>query len=392
MIVSYFVSQKFFRGLYQEIARWKALTNYKTNIFSNAFFLYAFRGLSTTTCFHSPARELNKPLKQWTLIVNPFSTVRVQLPCNVSVRPLDLHAFPEADRAFITVHGTSADQGLKLDNFHVKYYEQKRELLILSEKVNSNVSVEVTAPIKSDLHITTFGAGNVKIQKMECDNCRVLTERGNSLLQSIKGHNVFVQSKGGNVICLGTIHGNVDITTSGKSSVEIDKVQGNSMNISTEHGPLKAKYIYAQSTSLHSVSAKIELGNVHGNATVQSETGNIVIDGSDGYLKAFTHQGDIDAYISLFGTAELRSHGGAISVRVPASMKTELHLSGAAVEVSPEIVLHEAEHNSAADYTTVTGLMNGKADGKNWIKAQAVRGVVSLKTQSWFESLKIGKA
>nr|XP_015208124.1 PREDICTED: protein FAM185A isoform X2 [Lepisosteus oculatus] len=392
MIVSYFVSQKLFRGLYQEIARWKALTNYKTNIFSNAFFLYAFRGLSTTTCFHSPARELNKPLKQWTLIVNPFSTVRVQLPCNVSVRPLDLHAFPEADRAFITVHGTSADQGLKLDNFHVKYYEQKRELLILSEKVNSNVSVEVTAPIKSDLHITTFGAGNVKIQKMECDNCRVLTERGKSLLQSIKGHNIFVQSKGGNVICLGTIHGNVDITTSGKSSVEIDKVQGNSMNISTEHGPLKAKYIYAQSTSLHSVSAKIELGNVHGNATVQSETGNIVIDGSDGHLKAFTHQGDIDAYISLFGTAELRSHGGAISVRVPASMKTELQLSGAVVEVSPEIVLHEAEHNSTADYTTVTGLMNGKADGKNWIKAQAVRGVVSLKTQSWFESLKIGKA
>ncbi|XP_069048525.1 protein FAM185A isoform X2 [Lepisosteus oculatus] len=207
-----------------------------------------------------------------------------------------------------------------------------------------------------------------------------------------RGHNIFVQSKGGNVICLGTIHGNVDITTSGKSSVEIDKVQGNSMNISTEHGPLKAKYIYAQSTSLHSVSAKIELGNVHGNATVQSETGNIVIDGSDGHLKAFTHQGDIDAYISLFGTAELLSHGGAISVRVPASMKTELQLSGAVVEVSPEIVLHEAEHNSTADYTTVTGLMNGKADGKNWIKAQAVRGVVSLKTQSWFESLKIGKA
>lgn len=111
------------------------------------------RNLSTSPCFRSS--ELNKPLKQWTFVVSPFSTVKAQLRCNISVRPLDPHSFPEANRAFITVHGTSADQGLKLDNFYVQYDDQNKELNILSEKVNSNVSVDLTTPIKSGKHYLT---------------------------------------------------------------------------------------------------------------------------------------------------------------------------------------------------------------------------------------------
>ncbi|MBN3298362.1 F185A protein, partial [Amia calva] len=385
--VSCGATPRLYRGVCRELRRWRAWADCRSECFPTPS---AHRPVSTTA--PRPHGELNKPLKQWTLIVNPFSTVTVKLPCNVFVRPLDPHTFPEANRAFVTVRGTSADQGLKLDHISVKYDESDRELLIVSEKVNSNVSVEVTAPVKSDLYIAALGDGNVKIQKMECDNCRVLTERGSSLLQSIKGHKVFVQSKGGNIICLGTIHGNVDISTTGASRVEIAKLQGTSMNISTEHGPLKVKYIYAESSSVCSTSGKIELGNVHGQATVQSERGDIVIDGSDGYLRASTHHGDIDAYVNQSGTAELSSQQGAISVRVPASMNAKVQLSGATVDISPEIVLHETEHISTDDGISVTAHLNGKADGKSWIKAQAARGTVSLRSQSWFESLKIGKA
>ncbi|KAJ8382051.1 hypothetical protein SKAU_G00028290 [Synaphobranchus kaupii] len=350
---------------------------------------YIGKAISTSPCFHS-STELNKPLKQWTLVVHPFSTVRVQLRCNISVQPLDLHAFPEANRAFITVNGTSADQGLKLDNFHVQYDDQNKELTILSEKVNSNVSVELTTPIKSDLYITTLGEGNVKIQKMECDTCNVLTEIGNCVLQSVKSHKVLVQSVGGNIICLGTIHGNVDISTSGNSMVNVKKLQGTSMNVSTEHGPLKIKAIYAEYTSVSSASGEIELGHLHGDATVQNKLGNVTIDGSNGHLKVCSQKGDIDAYVGQQGTAELHSKQGAISVRVPASMRAAVLLSGASVEISPEITLHHVEQESTNIYTTVTALLNGKAEGEQWIRAHAERGTVSLRTQSWFESLKLG--
>ncbi|KAJ8268951.1 hypothetical protein COCON_G00115580 [Conger conger] len=312
------------------------------------------------------------------------------LRCNILVQPLDPHAFPGANRAFITVNGTSADQGLKLDNFHVQYNDQNKELTILSEKVNSNVSVELTAPIKSDLHITTLGEGNVKIQKMECDTCRVLTETGHCVLQSVKSHKVLVQSVGGNIICLGTIHGNVDMSTSGNSMVNIKKLQGTSMNVSTEHGPLKVKAIYAESTSVSSASGKIQLGNVHGDATVRSKLGDVIVDGSNGHLEVWSQEGDIDAYVGREGSAELRSKQGSISVRVPASMRAAVLLSGASVEVSPEISLHQVEQESTNTYTTLTALLNGKAEGGQWIKAQAERATVSLRTQSWFESLNLG--
>lgn len=38
----------------------------------------------------------------------------------------------------------------------------------------------------SDLNIVAHGAGDVHIQRMECDVCKVQTERGSCTLQSVK--------------------------------------------------------------------------------------------------------------------------------------------------------------------------------------------------------------
>ncbi|KAG2460384.1 F185A protein, partial [Polypterus senegalus] len=329
-MVSARLAQSLCRGVYREATLWKALAGVEAICSSCRWFQRSVKELSTSARFSGAAGEPHKPLKQWTLIVNSYSTVKVQLPCNVSVRPLDPHSFPEADRAFITVNGTSADQGLKLDNFHVKYNEKRKELFITSEKISSNMSVEVTAPINCDLDIKTLGEGNVKIQKMECENCTILTERGHSILHSIK-------------------------------HVDIAKLQGTRMSISTEHGAVKAKYIYAESSVVSSVTGKIELGNVHGNISLQSETGDIIVDGSDGYLNALVKDGDIDAYISQFGTADIESQQGAVSVRVPSSIKTNILLSGAVVDVSPEIPLEEVYQSCEDGHTKLTGHQESQA-------------------------------
>lgn len=38
----------------------------------------------------------------------------------------------------------------------------------------------------SDLFITSEGKGNVQVKKMECDICKVQTEKGSCLLHSVK--------------------------------------------------------------------------------------------------------------------------------------------------------------------------------------------------------------
>lgn len=108
------------------------------------------RTLSTSAPAQSQTHEGSKqPLKAWALSVSPFSTVHAQLGCSISVAPLDPHAFPEADRALVTVHGSDTDQELGLDHLHVQYDDQSKELLISAEKVNSSVSVDLAAPLKS---------------------------------------------------------------------------------------------------------------------------------------------------------------------------------------------------------------------------------------------------
>ncbi|KAK9516826.1 hypothetical protein VZT92_024736 [Zoarces viviparus] len=349
------------------------------------------RSFSISAPAKSPTHEeVNPPLKQWALAVSPFSTVRAQLGCSISVRPLDLHTYPEADRAFITVHGTDTEQEVGLDHLHVHYDHQSKELLISAEQVKSSVSIDLTAPIKSNLFITTQGEGHVQVKNMECDICKVQTEKGNCLLHSVKAHQVEVQSHGGHVTGVGTIHGNVDISTCGDSGVDVKKLQGTKINISTERGPLRVKAVYAESSCVSSCSGRVELGNVHGTATVKNVSGDTVIDGSNSFLKVSSHSGGIDVYVGDGGSAELHSREGAVCVRVPSSLKAAMELCGTLVDISPEVVLHGVVNNTAEGQTTVTGYINGKPPVDHWVKAEADRNSVRLKTQSWFESLKLG--
>ncbi|KAM9753582.1 protein FAM185A [Menidia menidia] len=361
------------------------------------------RGVTTSRCPQLHLRSLfssapvssrheeakPSPLRQWALTVSPFTTVKAHLGCNISIRSLDPHAYPEADRAFITVHGPDSEDVCR-DHIHVHYDEQSKELLISAESVNSDVSIEMDAPIKCDLLIAASGKGSVQVKKMECDICKVQTEQGSCLLHSVKGHQIEVQSNGGHVTGVGTIHGNVHIRAKGDSEVNVKKLQGTEMNVSTERGPLKVKAIYAESSCVSSCSGRIELGNVHGNTIVENVSGDTVIDGSNSFLKVSSDSGGIDVYVGDGGTAALHSQDGVVSVRVPSSLRAALELSGVSVDVSSEVVLHEVERNTTDGYTTLTGYMNGESPAGQSVKAQADRGAVRLRTQSWFDSLKLG--
>ncbi|EMP32118.1 hypothetical protein UY3_10743 [Chelonia mydas] len=325
----------------------------------------------------------NKPLKEWTLIVSPFGQLKVRLPCHVTVRPLDPLRYPAADRALVTVSGvdSSLPQGVDLDRLQVKYDEALKEMTIVSDHMDSKAAVVVKTPMKFDLDIKTSGTGCVKIQKIDCDSCRVETEKGTSILQSIKSHKIHVRTKGGKVICLGTLHGNADIHAAEKSissseltplapassppevstgllvveSVNIEKLQGTSIKISTEDGLLKTKYLYAESSFLSSTAGDILLGSIHGDTTLQTKTGNITVDSSDGCLKASTHQGAIDVYVSQVRKVDLKSQKGSITVKVPASLKAYLQLSGSKVDVSSEIQLQETQCVPKEGHVTITG-------------------------------------
>ncbi|XP_016888411.2 protein FAM185A isoform X3 [Cynoglossus semilaevis] len=324
-------------------------------------------------------------------VLSRVSPRRVFLHLCPSTSPLDPHTFPEADRAILTVHGCGEQLERSLDHVRVHYDDQSSELLISADQVDHGVSVDLAAPINSDLFITTRGSGDVEVKKMECNVCKVQTERGNCLLHSIKGHQVEVQSNGGHVTAVGTIHGNVSIKTHGDSAVDVKKLQGTSMNVSTEHGPLSVKVIYSESSSISSSSGRIQLGHIQGNSVVKNVHGDTVIDGSNGSLNVSSHSGAIDVYVGDDSSANLHSHKGGVCVRVPSSLRAGVELRGASVEISPEVVLSEVETHTDHSQTTLKGYMNGASAAGQSIQAQTDTGSVTLRTQSWFDSLKLSQ-
>ncbi|KAM4746841.1 protein FAM185A isoform 2-T2 [Rhinophrynus dorsalis] len=306
------------------------------------------------------AESMSKPLKQWTLIVNPLSSLRVRLPCNVRVTPQDPLTYPDADRVFVMVSGVDRNvhRGLDLDNIEVKYDEVSRQVLINSQDIDSLTCVDVTTPVRFDVDIKTTSTGCVSVNKIECDNCHIETEKGDSVLQSVK-------------------------------TVDIEKLLGTSINICTEGGQLKARYLYAESSSMSSASGDIILGSAHGEIKLHTEQGNITVDSLDGCLKASTRHGAIDVYVSQGGKVHLKSEEGCITVKMPATLETSVQLSGASVDVSPEIRLQEIQNTTREGQATLTASMNLVNTSKNWIEAEARRGTVSLKYQDWFQSLKL---
>lgn len=117
-----------------------------STLFTRALISQAVRRFSDAP---ATTKDLNKPIKQWELLVSPYTKVRCHLGCNISIKPLDPHDFPEADRAFITVRVTDANRTFNVNKFHVHYDDKSNELQILSDEVDSSITVELTAPIKS---------------------------------------------------------------------------------------------------------------------------------------------------------------------------------------------------------------------------------------------------
>nr|XP_045366438.1 protein FAM185A isoform X1 [Camelus bactrianus] len=301
----------------------------------------------------SPFGLTRQTLKEWALLVSPFGRLRARLPCHLAVRPLDPLTYPDADRVLVAVSGVEG-RARALAGLQVVYDEALKEVAIVSDVIDPQASVEVTAPLKFDLNIKSSGSGCVKVQNIECDNCKIETEQGTSILQSVKSPQLHVQTKGGKVICLGTIYGNINIHASDKSTVTIDKLQGSSVNISTEDGLLKAKYLYTESSFLSSAAGDITLGSIHGNITLQSKMGNITVGSSSGCLNASTHQGAIDVYVSQLEKVELKSHKGSILVKVASSLQAYLQLSGKEIDVNPEFRVEEMDEAHKDDGVIIT--------------------------------------
>lgn len=100
-------------------------------------------------CSSSAEPGGRQPLQEWALAVSPRGRLRVRLPCQVSVRPLDPERYPDADRVLVAVSGGSPPpRGRQRDRVRVEYDEALQQMAIVADAVDSKAVVDVRTPVK----------------------------------------------------------------------------------------------------------------------------------------------------------------------------------------------------------------------------------------------------
>lgn len=81
--------------------------------------------------------------------MSPRGRLRVRLPCQVSVRPLDPQRCPGADRVLVAVSGGSPGRhGREREPVRVEHDEALGQVAILADGVDSKTAVDVRTPVK----------------------------------------------------------------------------------------------------------------------------------------------------------------------------------------------------------------------------------------------------
>uniref|UniRef100_S4RA28 Family with sequence similarity 185 member A n=1 Tax=Petromyzon marinus TaxID=7757 RepID=S4RA28_PETMA len=323
---------------------------------------------------------------RWESPVALFSSLRLRAACRVSVLPLDLHGYPDGDRAFVRVF-RERGSALGARGVSVDYSDSHKRLQVTGNERAVGYQLEVTVPIKFDLDLATSGDGGVHVGSMESDVCSVRTDRGGVHLASIKGADISVESEHGNV-SIGSLQGNVNIHARGCNSVNIDKLQAIKACVSTKRGPLNAKFIYAESSQFSSTSGTVNLGSTHGNTVVTTDEGHIVIESLDGGLVARTRAGDVTVHLSQPSAVDLYSERGDVNIKFPDSLGLEFLVTGGkGVVVSPDVHLESMELSTKGSTQSLTGKVGRLSKGGMLVRATSKHGTVRLQRQSWFQSL-----
>ncbi|XP_066285668.1 protein FAM185A-like [Branchiostoma lanceolatum] len=318
--------------------------------------------------------------------VQPFAAyqLKVRLPLSVHVSPLDPLDHPNADKFVVDVE-SDEEEGHGVDvvvNNDEKTVEVER-----SAEVRGKPTCHIMTPINYDVQVS--GAAEARVQNMECPTCIVKTQEGDCHLKSIKGMSTQVETGGGSVYGHGTILGNVDVSTNSEGSVKLGKLQGQTMSVAAQDGTIDIKDIYAELSTITSDSGNITVGSMHGTGAVETTEGNITIDTVDGDLSAITQKGSVTLYVSRHQLVDVTSEEGDICISVPHELATRLELTGKQLEIDPELRVENIQDSWDEDLQckTLKGLLNSGNSAE--LRAVAKAGKVSIKAQSWLDSLKL---
>ncbi|XP_002740293.1 protein FAM185A-like [Saccoglossus kowalevskii] len=340
-----------------------------------------------------PHRELE--IKEFT--VNPFGTLSVCSPYDVTISSIDPLDYPDGNRSFVIVNKKSDMMESRSHQYKlgVKHDETRGITVYCDHNVtdvhdsNHDVQLVIRVPVKYDINASMMKKGNITIHNMENEKCQITTENGNCSLTNIKCTDLDVRSSHGDFLNTKTLQANGEICLQGSGCFDAEKLYGMNMKAATEQGSISVKAVYHNKSEFTSNNGNIRLGNLHGSSNVSSCHGNITIDTLDGDMTASTINGNIDVHITRHGQVSLANKNGNILVKLSESANTELDLQAKEINIDNKLNVLKTKEDNDAKIKLLKGSI-GHSDGQ--LLKVTSEGVLDIKCQSWFESLNLTKS
>ncbi|XP_045113941.1 uncharacterized protein LOC123506117 isoform X2 [Portunus trituberculatus] len=323
-------------------------------------------------------------LKEKELHVNPgFGVLHVSGTIDFHIRPTNVQEYPDADRAFVAVHGLPSES---CEDVTVELTGEQRDILtVCATPKSQRVFCEVMVPIKYDLDVKLMDEGRLKISQMESDEVKVFTENGEVNSRGLKSHNIHITTENGHITSDGSIQGNIFINAK-KTHMKAKRLQGLALNIEAKELSTEIESSYMNQAQIKADKGTIKINNLHGCTDLLVKQGQIVVNGFHGQIAGFMGSGKVEMQVTeVTGHSTLHLKEGSMKLSVLDTPRHTLEVKAPSLSLSEEV---RTCGTLSQDNSQVFTISSDDPE-TNALQATVVSGEAHVDCQNWFSTLGI---
>ncbi|KAF5275852.1 hypothetical protein FQR65_LT04090 [Abscondita terminalis] len=223
--------------------------------------------------------------------VTPFCSLKINLPYNVTIVPLDFFKYPNCDRVNISVEAhENVDCQINCSS--------QEDVINVNSSLKENLhlfSCKIEAPVKADIH-ASLENGNIDIANFHGNIINLRTRNGNISAGTCVCEKIVMASSAGSINCKNMLQAaHISLSTGEHGNICTEKLQGLTLIAKTINGNISTKSTYCDNSSFSTEGGNLLLSNTHKNCTVKcTNQGRVRMTGFDGTLQASIERGNVN--------------------------------------------------------------------------------------------------
>jgi len=284
-------------------------------------------------------KKYKEVIKNYSFQVPSFGgKVTASSPVDITVRSADPAHYHNLDQAIVRLLALekSSKNPAKL-----KVLQDGHKLSVQCDldktASQSDYKVDVEVPIVHNVKVSAIREASVDVYDfIESNYVDINAEIGNVRTQQIKTENLMIHTDSGDVLCEGTLQGDVKISSNDGNIISSKRFMGPNVELETEGGDIRVASSYSDQAKFSTNKGSMNLRNIHNESYVAIyEEGDVKIQGLDGSTNIFIKKGDLDIHVSrIRHESRIHVEDGDIRLRISDSYPIKLCID--ANEVIPD--------------------------------------------------------